>query len=58
MVLFFVSAAEKDSVKLNVLTSTRMACWLITAAADSSFCLKYDDNGVDLCLDTVHPYYY
>ena len=31
---------------------------LVTAAADSSFCLKYDDNGVDLCLDTVHPYYY
>ena len=31
---------------------------LVAAAADSSFCLKYDDNGVDLCLDTVHAYYY
>ena len=31
---------------------------LVTAKADSSFCLKYDYNGVYLCLDTVHPYYY
>ena len=31
---------------------------LVAAAVDSIFCLKYDDNGVDLCLDTVHAYYY
>ena len=31
---------------------------LVAAAVESSFCLKYDDNGVDLCLDTVHAYYY
>lgn len=31
---------------------------LVTAAADSRFCLKYDDNGIYLYLDTVHPYYY
>ena len=43
MVLFFVSAAEKDS-EIKCPYKYKDAI-LVTTATDSSFCLKYDDNG-------------
>ena len=57
MVLFFCECCGKELCEIKCPYKYKDAM-LVAAAADSSFCPKYDHNGVHLCVDTVHAYYY
>ena len=57
MVLFFGECCGKGLSEIKCPYKYKDAI-LVTAVADSSFCLKFDDSGIYMRLDTVHPYYY